>query len=514
MGCTESRDPNAKEQTNDRLRQNRFQNLELEIRRNIPEIQDIEALRKLSKPDRTKKLGIKKPKTMTSQEIELLTDLEVEQNDIVSFIDSTAGIVVRKNGLVMFTGVQNSFFSPKSEYVLKWESNIHQSINLKKDGLNTSIGQFLQLVYFEKQKCHFALTATLDFSKNKNGSVVCQLYKIDSTGNISKFSNIVGYSGVKKPLSKDPLEKFMSVQTGKNTFIVFTDLDKPELKACTGRKFPAGSSYWNKESTGGSENKQEELRKGESMLKNLSGKVISIQLFGVQKISICSELGEVRAYEFGGFDEESKPEESQRKTISIGGKKKKNKKLPRKSKRNSQGSFVNKIASHDLSLYINENCEYFTSLDSGELYAVGTVFTKEESTQSKTIKRLIVIKLAYNSKQGSTWTFDFENMEIRGTWSKLYLNFFNQGSPVVIAVHSDNSKVIDAREAEDKSNLTESKLSDKFCNVFIGRVGNQGIEKVNYLMDFVHEKYQDSYLVDKNLFFLDKKMKVSQINLN
>ena len=256
------------------------------------------------------------------------------------------------------------------------------------------------------------------------------------------------------------------------------------------------------------------VKENETALRNLTGKVIAVSLFGVQKLSICSEFGEIKAYEFGGFkkDEQSK---SERKTITIGSKKK----TKKQSKRKSQGSFVNKIASHDLSLYISETCEYFTSLKSGELYAVGTVFSPLEDQLDKSlaatptpklIKRLIVVKLPYNSKSGSTWTFDFENMEIGGTWSGLHLNFFNQGSPVVIGVHSDSSKIVDARKGDK---LTSSKLTDKFCNLFIGRVGNNGVEKVNYLIDFVHEQYQDSCIVDGQMFVLDQKMKVSQISL-
>jgi hypothetical protein len=180
MGCTESRDPNAKEESR-KLRQNRFSNLELEIRRSIPEIHDIEALRKLSKPERTKKLGLKKSTVLTSKEIEELSALEMNQFDLISFTDPTSGIVLRKDGLVMFTGVQNSFFSPKSEYVLKWNSNIHSTINLGKNSVNDSIGQFLQLIHYPKLECHFALVAELDFSlEPKNGQLVCYLYKIDA----------------------------------------------------------------------------------------------------------------------------------------------------------------------------------------------------------------------------------------------------------------------------------------------------------------------------------------------
>jgi hypothetical protein len=166
--------------------------------------------------------------------MEQMTDLELSQGDLISFVDSTSGLIVRKDGLVQFTGISNSFFSPKAEYVLKWKSDIHQSISLQQNQVNNSIGQFLQLIYFEKLKCHFALTAQLNFSQDaKNGKLECFLYKIDEGGNISKFDNVLSYSGVKSPLSKDPLEKFLSVQTGPNTFIVFTNLDKKELKPCT-----------------------------------------------------------------------------------------------------------------------------------------------------------------------------------------------------------------------------------------------------------------------------------------
>lgn len=515
MGCTESREPVESQMggQTQKMRKNQFKILELEIRRSIPEIKDIEALKKLSKPSRSKKLSIKKPKPLNSAVSEELTDLELKQVDLLSMIEPTSGLLVRKDGLMMFTGVQNSFFSPKSEYILKWNSSVHSLINLNPNTINDSIGQFLQLLHLKKYNCHFALTAQFDFSKNKNGEIVCYLYKIDNGGNISKFSTVLGYSGVKNPLSKGPMENFLSVQTGSNSFIVFTDLDKSELKACTSKKFPTGSSFWNKEQLN-----EEEFRytgsNDETVLRNLTGNIISTKLYGVQKISLCTDLGEIRAYEFGGFEDNYLETKSKRKTISIDKIKSKKKSSP-ESNRRSLGPFVNKIGSHDLSLYMNEVCESFTALKSGELYAIGTVFSNEQTqNKSSKIKRLIVLKLTYNAKHGSTWMFDFEHMEIMGSWNKLYINFFNQNSPVVIAVHSDSSKVVDARKNKRGKSSQGSSIQDRFCNLFIGRVTNQRIEKVNYLIDFIHERFQSASLVGNQLFFLDKKMRICQVNFD